>query len=142
VFAENAASVLGLAFALAAIGLAKFTGDPRWDALGTLLVGLVLVGVAAYLATEIKSLLTGEAAGPEVLQALRTTVEADPQFETVLRSVAIQQGPGEVLVAAKVRLRDSLSGPQLVEAINGLERRFKEARSDVRWLFIEPDVSA
>lgn len=142
VFAENAASVLGLVLALAAIGLAKVTDDPRWDALGTLLVGLVLIGVAAYLATEIKSLLTGEAADPEVLQALRAIVEADPQFARVLSSVAIQQGPGEVLVAAKVRLHDSLSGPQLVEAINGLERRFKESRHDVRWLFIEPDVSA
>ena len=142
VFGENAASVIGLVFALAAITLAKVTGDPRWDAAGTLLVGLVLIGVAAFLATEIKSLLTGEAADPEVLQALRKAVEADPCFSEVLRSVAIQQGPGEVLVAAKVRVQESLSGPQLVEAINGLERRFKESRRDVCWLFLEPDVSA
>jgi hypothetical protein len=56
--------------------------------------------------------------------------------------VALQQGPGEVLVAAKVRLQDTLSGTQIVEAINALEKRLKARRSDVKWLFVEPDVVA
>lgn len=140
-FGENAAAVLGLVLALAAIAAAKLTGDPRWDAAGTLLVGIVLIGVAAFLAMEIKSLLTGEAADPAVLESLRIAVSEDPRLVNVLNCVAIQQGPGEVLVAAKVRIQDALSGPQLVETINALEKRLKTARGDVRWLFVEPDVA-
>ena len=142
VFGENAASVLGLLLAITAIVLAKITGDPRFDAAGTLLVGLVLIGVAAFLALEIKSLLTGEAADPGVLAALKECVAEDPRLSSLLNCVALQQGPGEVLVAAKVRLQDTLHGPQIVEAINALEKRLKAKRGDVKWLFIEPDVVA
>jgi len=142
VFGENAASVLGLLLAITAIVLAKITGDPRFDAAGTLLVGLVLIGVAAFLALEIKSLLTGEAADPGVLAALKECVSEDPRLSSLLNCVALQQGPGEVLVAAKVRLQDTLQGTQIVEAINALEKRLKAKRGDVKWLFIEPDVVA
>jgi divalent metal cation (Fe/Co/Zn/Cd) transporter len=134
--------VLGLLLAITAIVLAKITGDPRFDAAGTLLVGLVLIGVAAFLALEIKSLLTGEAADPGVLAALKECVAEDPRLSSLLNCVALQQGPGEVLVAAKVRLQDALHGPQIVEAINALEKRLKAKRGDVKWLFIEPDVVA
>ena len=142
VFGENAAAVVGLILAMAAIAVAKITGDPRFDAAGTLLVGLVLICVAVFLSCEIKSLLTGEAADPGVFSALQECVAEDPRLAALLKCVALQQGPGEVLVAAKVRLQDTLSGTQIVEAINALEKRLKARRSDVKWLFVEPDVVA
>jgi divalent metal cation (Fe/Co/Zn/Cd) transporter len=119
--------------------LAELTGDPRFDAAGTLLVGAVLIGVAVFLAIEIKSLLTGEAADPRILEALRAEVEADPMVHEVVNAIAIQQGPGEVLVAAKVRVEDSLDARGVVSVINELEERFKSRCSEVRWLFVEPD---
>ena len=136
------AAVVGLILAMAAIAVAKITGDPRFDAAGTLLVGLVLICVAVFLSCEIKSLLTGEAADPGVFSALQECVAEDPRLAALLKCVALQQGPGEVLVAAKVRLQDTLSGTQIVEAINALEKRLKARRSDVKWLFVEPDVVA
>ena len=139
VFGENAAAVLGLAVALVSLLLAEVTGDPRFDAVGTLLVGVVLIGVAVFLAIEIKSLLTGEAADPRILETLRAEVNADPMVCEVLNAIAIQQGPGEVLVAAKVRVENSLDARGLVTVINDLEARFKSRCREVRWLFIEPD---
>jgi divalent metal cation (Fe/Co/Zn/Cd) transporter len=139
VFGENAAAVLGLAIALTALVLAQVTGDPRYDAAGTLLVGVVLIGVAVFLAVEIKSLLAGESADPQIAEALRDEVESDGRFHGVLNVITIQQGPGEVLVAAKVRLDESLDTRGLVTAINELERRLKARCSEIRWLFIEPD---
>ena len=139
VFGENAAAVLGLAIALTALVLAQVTGDPRYDAAGTLLVGVVLIGVAVFLAVEIKSLLAGESADPQIAEALRDEVESDGRFHGVLTVITIQQGPGEVLVAAKVRLDESLDTRGLVTAINELERRLKARCSEIRWLFIEPD---
>src|SRR6185369_6050365 len=66
VFGENSAAVLGLAFAIAALGLASATGDGRWDGIGSAAIGLVLVGVAVFLATEVSSLLLGERADPDI----------------------------------------------------------------------------
>ena len=71
--------------------------------------------------------------------ALRAEVNADPMVCEVLNAIAIQQGPGEVLVAAKVRVENSLDARGLVTVINDLEARFKSRCREVRWLFIEPD---
>ena len=139
VLGENAAAVLGLVIALTALVLAQVTGDARYDAAGTLLVGAVLIGFAVFLAVEIKSLLAGESADPRIAAALHDEVGSDGRFEGVLNIVTIQQGPGEVLVAAKVRLDESLDGRGVVAAIDELERRLQARCSEIRWLFIEPD---
>jgi cation diffusion facilitator family transporter len=141
VFGENAAAVVGLLFAMAAIVLARETGDGRWDAAGSLAIGVVLVGVALFLAKEIKSLLLGEAADPVTEHAVREAAEADPNVLAVLRLLTIQQGPGEVVVAMKLRLRPGLtSGGPVEDAINALEGRIKERCPEVRWTFVEPDL--
>jgi cation diffusion facilitator family transporter len=139
VFGENSAAVLGLLFALAAIALARETGDGRWDGAGSLAIGLVLVGVATFLAREIKSLLVGEAADPEIEQHVAALVEADPNVERVIRVLTIQQGPGEIVVAAKLAFKPGLETTQLVEVINEFERQLKARAPEVRWSFIEPD---
>src|SRR5581483_6111614 len=82
VFGENSAAVLGLVFALAAVGLSKITGDGRWDAIGSLAIGLVLVGVATFLAREVKSLLVGEAADDKLLACFGELAALDPNVET------------------------------------------------------------
>jgi cation diffusion facilitator family transporter len=139
VFGENSAAVLGLLFALAALLLAKETGDGRWDGLGSLAIGLVLVGVATFLAREVKSLILGEAADPEVEHKLKEVAAADPNVERVIRVLTIQQGPGEIVVAAKLCFKRGLETVQLVEAINDFERQLKARAPEVRWSFIEPD---
>jgi len=139
VFGENSAAVLGLILALGALTVAKLTGDGRWDAIGSLAIGLVLVGVATFLAREVKSLLVGEAADATLLKQFDELAELDPNVETVLNVLTLQQGPGEIVVAAKLKFRAGLETNELVEAINAFERALKAKVPEVRWSFIEPD---
>jgi cation diffusion facilitator family transporter len=139
VFGENSAAVLGLIFASAAVGLSKLTGDGRWDAIGSLAIGLVLVGVATFLAREVKSLLVGEAADDKLLACFNELAELDPNVEAVLNVLTLQQGPGEIVVAAKLKFRAGMDTDTLVEAINAFERALKARLPEVRWSFIEPD---
>jgi cation diffusion facilitator family transporter len=139
VFGENSAAVLGLVFALAAVGMSRLTNDGRWDAVGSLAIGAVLVGVATFLAREVKSLLVGEAADPSLLKSFEELADLDPNVERVLNVLTMQQGPGEIIVAAKLKFRPGLETDALVDAINAFERALKARVPEVRWSFIEPD---
>lgn len=142
VFGENAAAVLGLVLALGAIVLAKTTDDGRWDGAGSLAVGVVLVGVAIFLAKEIKSLLVGEAADPSIEARARQIATDDPNIDGILRMLTVQQGPGEVVVAMKVKMKPGLvTGGSLCAAINAFEVRLQAEIPEVKWSFIEPDVA-
>jgi len=139
VFGENSAAVLGLVFAMAALVLAYETGDGRWDAAGSIAIGAVLVLVATFLAREVKSLLVGEAADPALLKTFDELAELDPNVERVLNVLTLQQGPGEIVVAAKLKFRSGMDTDTLVDAINAFERELKARVPEVRWSFIEPD---
>ena len=140
VFGENAAAVLGLSIALIAIGLAAWTGDGSWDAIGSLFIGVVLIGVAIFLAIEVKSLIIGEAADPEIEEAVRVTVAEDTHIIGLLRLITVQQGPGEVVVAMKVSFVTTLTAVEVSRAINDFEDRLRARCPEVRWSFIEPDM--
>ena len=142
IFGENSAATLGLVFALGALLAAWSTGDPRWDAGGSLAIGVVLVGVAVFLAVEIKSLLVGEAADSSVVEAARAIAEANPAIEELLEIIAIQQGPGEVMVATKLRMRSSLTAAEVAGAINAFEAALRERCPEAKWSFVEPDLRA
>ena len=142
VFGENSAASLGLVFAIASIALAHLTGNAIWDGVGSLLVGLVLLGVAVFLAIEVKSLLLGEAADPRIEKAVYEVADRDPSIESVLRILTIQQGPGEVMLAMKVKIKAGLSGTQLVDALNAFERSLRASNPEIRWCFVEPDTQA
>lgn len=138
---ENFAAVIGLTFALAALLLAYYV-DPRFDGVGGVMVGLVLVWVAIFLARKVKGLLLGERADPEIEAQVRLAAKEDPRILEVLRLITVQQGPGEVLVAAKLRFDDSLSAKDVVAVINGFESRVRKREPEVKWQFIEPDSEA
>src|SRR5882757_5343277 len=93
VFGENSAAVLGLLLALGFLVISKITNDGRWDAVGSISIGLVLVGVATFLAREVKSLLVGEAADDKLVKVAEKLVEDDPNVEKLIRILTIQQGP-------------------------------------------------
>ena len=139
VLGENGAAVIGLVLAVTALVLARETGDGHWDGYGSLAIGVVLLGVATFLAREVKSLLVGEAADPALRAKVDELALAHPDIERVLALLAVQQGPGEIMVAMKLQLRAGLETTQLVEAINAFERELKRAVPEIRWSFIEPD---
>ncbi len=140
IFGENAAAVLGLFFALAALLLAGKTKDGRWDGAGSLLIGLVLCAVAVFLGREIKSLLLGESADPEIEAAVRATADDHADIDRVLHVVTVQQGPGEVMVAVKVSFKEKLPVDDVCRSINDFEAKLRKVRPEIRWLFVEPDI--
>jgi len=139
VFGENSAAVLGLLLAGMALIAAKVTGDGRWDAIGSLAIGIVLVGVAIFLAKEITSLLLGESADPKLEAAIQQLAVDDPNVDKLLRLLTIQQGPNEIIAAMKLKFRDGLSTHELVDAINAFEVELQKRIPEVRWSFVEPD---
>lgn len=141
-FAENAAAVVGLFFAIVALALAVTTGDAHWDGYGSAFIGVLLTLVAGFLGREVKSLLDGERADPNIEAAFRDEVKVDARLGEVLRVITLQQGPAQVLLAAKLSVQKGLVSQELIEAFNRLEERVKKRCPDVKWQFIEPDSEA
>jgi cation diffusion facilitator family transporter len=139
VFAEDIAALAGLVLALAAIGIAVLTGDPRWDAGGSIAIGVVLVLVAIGVGIEIKSLLVGQSAAPEVVERMHGHLLGQPEVVEIYNLLTQQLG-GEVMVAVKARMRPAGSDVDLIHAINRVERGFRAEFPAVRWLFFEPDL--
>ncbi|MFN8670967.1 MAG: cation diffusion facilitator family transporter [Candidatus Sericytochromatia bacterium] len=139
VFGENSAAVLGLLLALIALILSYVTGDSRWDGVGSFLVGIILVLVAIFLGTEIKALLLGESADSEIAENANKLVEKYENIEKVLNVISVQQGPGEVMLAMKVKFKN-IASDILIKDINNFEKDLKEKHPEIKWSFIEPDV--
>jgi len=139
VLAEDAAALLGLVIALSAVLLVWMTGNPVWDGLGSLLIGLLLIAVAIFVGREVTSLLLNEAP-PMLLRArIRAFVMEDPEVERVLNLIAVVIGSDQLMVSLQVQFKNQADGDALVAAINGLEKRLKEAFPQIRHLFVEPD---
>ena len=139
VLAEDVAALGGLALALAAIALALVTGDPRWDAVGSIAIGALLVVVAILVGVEIKALLIGQSVEPRVLDRMREHLAAHDEVEAVYNVVTQQLGR-DVMVAVKAKMRPAATAHALVDAINRVEKSFRGAFPQVQWLFFEPDV--
>lgn len=138
-FAEDSAAMLGLITAFFALLLTQFTGDARWDALGSVLIGVILCAVAVAIAIEVKSLMEGESAAPVVEQTFRELVSEELHVRRVLSLQTLQQGPEQVVVSGRLSMSPQLSVQAVVEVINRLESRLKESCPEVRWIFLEPD---
>ncbi|MFO0658381.1 MAG: cation diffusion facilitator family transporter [Polyangiaceae bacterium] len=141
-FAENAAAVVGLFFAIGALALTVLTHNAAWDGYGCLVIGVLLTFVAWFLAREVKSLLDGERADPTIEEAIKIEASADARLGQVLRVITLQQGPSQVLVAAKLKVDPELKGGELITAINEFETRVRARCPEVKWQFIEPDFEA
>jgi divalent metal cation (Fe/Co/Zn/Cd) transporter len=139
VFREDFAALVGLVIAFAFVVLASVTGDLRFDAYGSLAIGVLLVIVAIFVATRVKQLLIGRSADPSVVARIEAEIGADPAVLRVYRVITIQIG-SEIMLAAKVRMREGLSIDAACREINRLERRLKEGVPELRWSFIEPDI--
>ncbi len=137
VFGEDLAALLGLALALLAVLATLLTGDPRWDALGSLAVGVLLVVVALFIAVEVKALLIGQSVEPALRDALRGFIAERPEVLRVFSLITLQLGP-DVMLAVKAEMAP---GADPVAAINAVERELKARFPVVRWSFFEPDVA-
>jgi cation diffusion facilitator family transporter len=139
VLGEDLAALLGLALALVAVLATIFSGNPVWDALGSIAIGVVLIVVAIGIAVEIKGLLIGQSADPETETRLRNFLESHPEIERVLRLLTLQLGTS-VMVSVKVQMK-AATAAELVEGINRAERAMRAEFPEIQWLFFEPDVA-
>lgn len=139
IFGEDMAALGGLVLALGFIGLTMVTGNPMWDAIGSISIGVLLILVAVLIGIEVKSLLIGQSAEPQVQAALRAHLEAQPQVAQVY-SVITQQLGSDLMVAVKARMHPMASDVALIEAINEVERNMRAAFTQARWVFFEPDL--
>jgi cation diffusion facilitator family transporter len=139
IFGENSAATLGLVLAFIALIVAYLTHNPIYDGIGTVLIGVVLLGVAAFLAAEVKSLLVGESADPNIVAAAKGVADQHPDIHKLFDIITLQQGPGQVLLAAKMLLNRSLSFEQISACINEFEEALRAIHPEVKWMFLEPD---
>lgn len=140
VFGENSAAVLGLFLALIAMLTSYYTGDGRYDALGSLAIGVVLILVAIFLSIEVKSLLIGESADPVINETINNIIAENKDIESLLSCKTVQQGPGEVLVCMRLKCNHDLNTIQISQLINDFESNLKTKRPEVKWIYIEPDM--
>lgn len=143
ILGEDMAALVGLCFALVAVSATLLTGNPVFDAIGSLAIGALLVVVAILVAIEVKALLVGSSAEPAVRADLRSFIERHPEVSRLYHMVTLQLGP-DIMLATKARMRASDTGGsahELVAAVNRVERELREEFPMVRWSFFEADES-
>ena len=139
ILGEDIAALLGLAFALVAILLAVFTGNPMWDALGSMAIGALLIVVAIGIGKEIKALLIGQSAEPETERRMQAFLERQADVEKVYAMITMQLGT-TLMVAVKAKMKAS-SAAELVAGINRAEQALRGEFPEIQWLFFEPDIA-
>ena len=137
---KDSGALLGLVFALVGILLAMVTDNPRFDAMGSLAIGILLGVIAIVLAKQMKSLLMGESARPEVLATIRRQVEAGEQVRRLYALRTEHLGPDELLVAAKVEFEPALTFEQVALEIDEAEARVRQQVPQARIIYLEPDI--
>jgi len=140
VLLEDLGALTGLAFALVGVTLAVVTGDGRWDAVGTLAIGILLVLIAIVLAGQTSSLLVNEAADPVMVSRIEEALGEEPGIERVIHLRTAHLGPDELLVGAKIAVDGSASGADVAHTIDGAEERVRAAVPYRCIIYLEPDL--
>ena len=140
VLLEDVGAEIGLFCALAGLTLAEITGNARWDAAGSIAIGLLLVGIAFVLAREMKPLLIGEAASNSDLDKITTAISTSANVNSIIHMRTMHLGPDDLLLAVKVDFDHSLSMEELAHAIDQVEVATRAAVPKTTTIYIEPDI--
>jgi cation diffusion facilitator family transporter len=140
VLLEDTAALIGLGIALAAVTLSTITHDGRWDGAGSIAIGALLGCVAAVFAVEIKSLLIGESASPDMQRAIVAAIEGGPPIDRVIHLRTLHVGPDSLLVAAKVAVRRGELAEAIAVGIDDAERRVRAVVPIAGLIYLEPDL--
>lgn len=141
VLLEDVAAESGLLIAFVGVLMSHFTHEPRWDAAGSIAIGVLLVIVAFILGVEMKALLMGESASPENQKKLVTALRDHPYVQTVIYMHTEHVGPDAILVAAKAIFSPDLSAADVSRSIDEAEVAMRDAVPAARFIFIEPDIA-
>jgi cation diffusion facilitator family transporter len=135
---EDSAALAGIALAGAGIALHQITGDAYWDPIASILIGLLLIGIAIRMATDTGSLLVGASALPEEREAIERVLEDNGAVDEVIELLTLVLGPNALLVAARVDIADGVSGDELEQAMSDVDRAIRDAVPDVTEVFLDP----
>lgn len=139
VFGEDSAALLGLFFATIAIVLTIITGNPLYDALGSIGIGVLLVVIAFFIGVEVKSLLVGQGVDPVIKRQMIAFLENRDEINTVYNLLSLQLGE-DAMVAVKAEMKTAGSEQALIHNINACEEALKKEFPQIQWLFFEPDI--
>ena len=139
VLGEDIAALLGLSFALIAVILSIITGNPVYDAIGSIGIGVLLVFISFFLAIKVKSLLIGQSADDETRTEIIRILEARPEVEKILNLITLQLGP-QIMVAVKARMKAVDTVERMIKNINTCESELKKVNPSINWVFFEPDI--
>ncbi|MEW2296666.1 cation diffusion facilitator family transporter [Streptomyces sp. NPDC006743] len=140
VLLEDFGALIGLVLALGGVGLSLLTGNGVWDGIGTVCIGVLLVLIALVLAAETKSLLLGESAGADVVEAIKSATVDGATVTGIIHMRTLHLGPEELLVAAKIAVRHDDTATEVAAAIDAAEARIRTAVPIARVIYLEPDI--
>lgn len=136
---EDAIALFGAGFALFGVFLTRMTGNPLYDAVAALLIGLMLMGFALALAWENKRLLLGESLPADEEARLRDVITGHEDVSEILDFRTVYFGPRNVVVTADVSFRDGLTTGEIHDRITDIEQRLRDANDDIQRVYIEVD---
>ena len=139
VFGEDLAALLGLTFALFAVGLSMITGNPFFDAVGSIFIGSLLIFIAIMIGIQVKRLLIGQGVEERIKAEILSFLESREDIVKVFNLLTMQLGP-DVMAAVKVQMREFSTQTEMIKAINRCERELKEKFPQIVWSFFEPDI--
>ncbi len=139
VLGEDIGAQLGLVIALGFLVVAQMTGNPVYDAMGSICIGVILIVISVFVAWRIRSLLVGRSADPEIQEAIDAVIADQEGIEFCFNTITMQFGP-DTMLAAKIKMRSGMNIQEAVASINALERELKARVPKLKWCFVEPDV--
>jgi cation diffusion facilitator family transporter len=140
ILGEDFAALLGVVVAFGGIYLGRKLGNPYFDGIASIIIGLILALVAVFLVYESKGLIIGEAADPEVVKSIREIAQADPAVVQVANPLTLHFGPDQVLLNMHVEFHAPLSLAELTATIDRLQTRIRERHPAIRHIFIESEA--
>ncbi len=140
VLLEDIGALCGLVFALAGVGLAEVTGNPRFDALGSVAIGGLLGVIAIVLAMEMKSFLIGESAAPDQVRRITGSIEGTDGVRRLVHLRTEHLGPDDLLVVGKITVDPDAETADTAALIDRAEAAVRASVPEARLIFLEPDV--
>ena len=136
---EDSAAMLGLMVAFIGVLLTQTTGILVFDGIASVIIGLILVGTAVWLAHETKGLLIGESANQSVIRGIRDTLEAKSNIEHVNEVLTMHMGPDFILANISVDFADAISARQVETDIAAIDRTIKQKYPQIKLVFLEAE---
>ncbi len=140
VFLEDLAAISGLGTALVLILLQHFTGILIFDGLASVMIGVILAVVAVFMGNEIRSLLLGESANPDIIKKIAVIFEEEESINQLIYIKSLQLGPEDIMLSVKAEFSHHLNAKEISNLINGIEKDIRGKFPDAKKIFIEPDI--